>query len=167
MNADLYDFDYYTWTHRQAQLLRQGRFNELDVPHLIEELESMGTRERRELYHRLAILAAHLLKWIYQPNRRGNSWRRTIAVQRLGLADLLAVNPDLKLQLEEVLPKPTKKPGCLQPTNPSWSRRGFRLNRPSPPNKRWPKTIGRRQHHKRQAFRPFAPPMRLPKSVSF
>ena len=97
----VYDQDFYAWTQEQAALLRAGLFSELDIEHLTEELDSMGARERRELTNRLAILLAHLLKWQHQPERRGNSWRLTIEVQRLDLQDLLKQNPSLRPQLAE------------------------------------------------------------------
>jgi hypothetical protein len=33
MSATLHDLDFYTWTQRQAELLREGRFDELDTGH--------------------------------------------------------------------------------------------------------------------------------------
>lgn len=99
MSANLHDQDFYTWTSQQAELLRQGRFTDLDTEHLIGELESMGARERRELVNRLAVLAAHLLKWRYQPERRGPSWQRTIKIQRIEITDLLDENPGLQGEL--------------------------------------------------------------------
>ena len=113
MSALLHDRDFYTWTHQQADLLREGRFNELDSDHLIEELESMGARERRELGNRLAVLLAHLLKWKYQPERSGNSWRRTIKIQRIDIKDLLADNPGLKSELGEIFAKAYRKARVL------------------------------------------------------
>lgn len=98
MNA-IYDQDFHAWTQEQAAALRAGRFTELDIEHLAEELDSLGARERRELTHRLAVLLAHLLKWQHQPERRGNSWRLTVEVQRLDLQDLLSQNPSLRSQL--------------------------------------------------------------------
>ena len=97
----VYDQDFHAWTQEQAALLRAGLFSELDIEHLTEELDSMDARERRELTNRLAILLAHLLKWQHQPERRGNSWRLTIEVQRLDLQDLLKQNPSLRPQLAE------------------------------------------------------------------
>jgi hypothetical protein len=44
-----YDLDFFAWTQHTAALLREGRFDELDVEHLAEEVEDMGKRERREL----------------------------------------------------------------------------------------------------------------------
>jgi hypothetical protein len=73
-----YQKDFYSWTCEQAELLRAGRFNELDVFNLIEEIETMGRSEKRELESRLTVLLVHLLKWQYQPMRRGCSWQLTI-----------------------------------------------------------------------------------------
>lgn len=84
-----YEQDFYRWTQEQASLLREGRLSAIDVDHLIEELETMDARERRELTNRLRVLLAHLLTWRYQPGRRSRSWRATIDEQRLSLDDLL------------------------------------------------------------------------------
>lgn len=99
--TSLYETDFCKWTEQQADLCRQGRWSELDLEHLSEELASMGARERRELINRLAILLAHLLKWRYQPQSRGNSWRLTIRLQRLEVADVLRQNPSLRPRVEE------------------------------------------------------------------
>jgi hypothetical protein len=42
-----------------------------------------------------------LLKWIFQPERRGNSWIATIEEQRQRIARLLRKNPGLKSCLDE------------------------------------------------------------------
>ncbi len=101
MTTTLYEYDFAQWAQRQADLLRQGRLGDLDVEHLLEELDSMGASERRELVNRLAVLLTHLLKWQYQPNRRGNSWRLTIKIQRLDVAAVLRQNPSLQPRLHE------------------------------------------------------------------
>jgi hypothetical protein len=100
--ADLYDRDFYEWTVRNAELLRSGRATEADLEHIAEEIEDMGKREQRELYSRLKVLIAHLLKWQVQPDRRGSSWESTILVQRRDLKRLLAQNPSLKPHLAEL-----------------------------------------------------------------
>ena len=61
-----YDQDFYGWTQEQAALLRAGRLNDLDIENLIEEVETMGRSEKRELESRLTVLFVHLLKWKYQ-----------------------------------------------------------------------------------------------------
>jgi Domain of unknown function DUF29 len=97
----LYDEDLLAWAERQAAHLRAGQLDRLDVEHLIEELEAMAGKLRRELKNRLRILLAHLLKWQAQPKRRSRSWAATIAEQRAQIEALLEENPSLRPHLEE------------------------------------------------------------------
>jgi hypothetical protein len=99
----LYQRDWYAWTQTSAELLRQGRWHELDAVHIAEELESMGKSEQRALENRLTALLAHLLKWQYQPGRRGKSWQRTLIEQRKQIHKLLRENPSLQTKLESAL----------------------------------------------------------------
>ncbi len=103
--TSLHEQDFYAWTKQQADILKSGDVRVLDVHYLIEELENMGAREKRELVHRLTLLLGHLLKWVYQPERRGNSWIATIEEQRLEISDLIQDNPSLKYQLEQQFEK--------------------------------------------------------------
>jgi hypothetical protein len=98
-----YEQDFYGWTQEQAALLRAGRLNELDIENLIEEIETMGRSEKRALESRLSVLLCHLLKWHYQPARRGNSWMYTIIEQRMKFKKVLADNPGLKPQLQQLI----------------------------------------------------------------
>ncbi|EAA7389965.1 DUF29 domain-containing protein [Salmonella enterica] len=98
----IYTSDYYGWTQQQAELLRAGKLGDLDVNNLLEELESMGGSERRELESRLEVLFMHLLKWTYQPNFRGKSWTLTIKEQRRKIARRLEKSPSLKRELSEM-----------------------------------------------------------------
>jgi hypothetical protein len=63
----------------------------------------MGKTEKRELVNRLAVLLAHLLKWRFQPDLRGNSWRLTIEEQRYKVADHIDDNPSLKAMRDEAI----------------------------------------------------------------
>jgi hypothetical protein len=103
MKASNYETDFYTWTQQQAALLKAGRLSELDVENIIEEIETMGRSEKRSLESRLTVLLQHLLKWEYQPQRRGRSWSLTIREQRLKFVKLLNDNPGLKPQLADIL----------------------------------------------------------------
>lgn len=98
-----YENDFYGWTVEQANALRSGRLSELDIQNLIEEIETMGRSEKRALDSRLTVLLAHLLKWQYQPIRRGKSWQLTIEGQRISFFDVLNDNPSLKPQLDAIL----------------------------------------------------------------
>ncbi|MEH2010247.1 DUF29 domain-containing protein [Nostoc sp.] len=100
---NLYENDFYTWTQEQANLLRHQQWNQLDLPNLIEEIESLGRKERQELRNRLSILVGHLLKWEYQLKQRSRSWLATIRVQRREILKLISENLSLKPCLEEAL----------------------------------------------------------------
>ena len=65
-----YESDFVAWVERQAALLREGQFSELDRENLLEELESMGSNVHHKLRSRLIVLLAHLLKCQYQPKRK-------------------------------------------------------------------------------------------------
>lgn len=98
-----YNADFYGWTQQQADLLRTGRFAEIDIENLIEEVETMGRSEKRQLDSRLTVLLTHLLKWQYQADHRGKSWRLTIIAQRDNFSIVLQDNPSLKPQLDAIL----------------------------------------------------------------
>jgi len=102
---NLYETDFYAWTQQQALLLQQQQWTQLDLPNLIEEIESLGKQQRAELRNRLSVLIGHLLKWEYQSERRSRSWLATIRIQRLDISELLEENPSLKPYLEEALQK--------------------------------------------------------------
>ena len=98
-----YETDFYAWTQEQARLLDARQFDALDVPHLVEEITSLGKSEQRELYSRLSILLTHLLKLhhaaLERPEdvrRAGRGWRATVTTQRLGVAKILRENPSLR-----------------------------------------------------------------------
>ena len=103
MSTSLYEHDFYAWANEQAALLRAGNLSAADIEHIAEEIESMGKTEKRELVSRLAVLLLHLLKWQYQPVRRGASWQATIRVQRRDLTRHLKDNPSLKAKLGEAI----------------------------------------------------------------
>ncbi len=102
-NINLYEQDFNAWISTQIHLLKQGKISELDITHLITELEDMGKSQRRELLSHLKILIAHLLKWQFQlaqlESYEGKSWRRTIIEQRSQLKDLLDDMPSLKPEI--------------------------------------------------------------------
>jgi hypothetical protein len=91
----LYESDFFTWTQEQARLLRERRFHDLDLDNLIDEVESVGGSEKREIRNRLVVLIAHLLKWKFQPGGRGSSWSGTIVEQRQQILDVLSTSPSL------------------------------------------------------------------------
>ena len=101
MTTRFYDTDFYAWTLEQVDLLQSQQFAQLDVVNLIEEIESLGRKERQELRNRLGVLLGHLLKWQFQPEQRTNSWLGTIREQRVQIKFLLKDSPSLKPYLEQ------------------------------------------------------------------
>ena len=98
MTMATYETDFYQWTQQQAALLRQGEFNrvDLDLENIAEEIESMGRGQRHSLSSYLQNVLLHLLKWRYQPERRGNSWRLSILNGRHQIERLVKDSPSLK-----------------------------------------------------------------------
>jgi hypothetical protein len=86
---ELYEQDETAWLEAMAALAAAGRYAEMDHHNLSEYLAAMAKRDRREVFSRLVILLAHLLKWDFQPERRTGSWRATIRAQRRELRQLL------------------------------------------------------------------------------
>ena len=91
-----YEDDVAAWAEEQVALLRAGRWGLLDVEHIAEELEDMNISHRHQLAHRMTKLLGHLLKWRYQPARRGASWECTIRNQRDRICKLLQRMPSLR-----------------------------------------------------------------------
>ncbi|NBC32613.1 MAG: DUF29 family protein, partial [Alphaproteobacteria bacterium] len=90
-----YEQDFYTWTQEQAAFLKEGRFDLLDIPHLVEEVESMGKSQISEFASRLGVIIGHLLKLKVQTDRseaHERSWRTMIRVHCEDLADHLDEN---------------------------------------------------------------------------
>ena len=99
---NLYEQDFYLWIQATAEHLKEGNFDRIDIPNLVEEIESMGRSEKREFKSRLIVLLMHLLKWEYQPEKRSQSWHSTITEQRICLEGLLEDSPSLQPLILEV-----------------------------------------------------------------
>lgn len=68
LTQNLYETDFYAWTQEQATLLRHQQWSQLDLPNLIEEIESLGKQQRAELRNRLKVLIGHLLTLVGTPH---------------------------------------------------------------------------------------------------
>jgi len=101
--SELYDTDLVQWSEQQAQALRSRSANALDWDNLAEEIEGLARSDRREIRNRLAVICAHLLKWQFQPDGRGGSWRGSIVEARDRIADLIEESPSLRPYPETVL----------------------------------------------------------------
>jgi len=108
-----YEQNFPGWINQHIAWLKAGQFQELDIDHLIEELEGMATRDKNELVSHLVILVAHLLKWQFQLKQlnerwvefKGSSWRASIIEQRYRVKDQLENSPSLKRLVTEAITK--------------------------------------------------------------
>ncbi len=99
----LYETDFYVWTQEQARLLRQRKFDDLDLDNLVDEVQSVGSSEKREIRDRLRVLLAYLLKWKFQPGMRGSGWRTTIWEQRYCISEIIRGSPSLRSYFLQVM----------------------------------------------------------------
>ncbi|AFY62357.1 DUF29 domain-containing protein [Synechococcus sp. PCC 6312] len=97
----LYEQDFGLWAETMADLLAQGRFTELDIENLVEEVRDLSKRERDRLLSSLRLIVHHLLKWEYQPQRRSRSWQVTIQRERNNIRFYLKDSPVLKRYLTD------------------------------------------------------------------
>jgi hypothetical protein len=101
---DLYEEDFYVWAHDQAALLRAGRFDALDLEHLIEEVEDLAGSLKSAVRSRATTVMEHLLKLQHSPAQSPRlAWRQTIRTQRTRLLNDLT--PSLQRHLADRLPE--------------------------------------------------------------
>lgn len=93
----LYESDLNLWLEQTIAQLQAGNFHDLDIANLIEELDGLAGRDRRELKQRLTTLIEHLLKRCYIKSEYDYAgWVRTINRTRLAICDILKQSPSLK-----------------------------------------------------------------------
>ncbi|MBD2175791.1 DUF29 domain-containing protein [Pseudanabaena sp. FACHB-1998] len=97
----LYEQDYGLWAEQMADLLSEGRFAELDIENLVDEVRDLSKRERDRLLSSVRLIVHHLLKWDYQPELRSRSWQVTIQRERLHIIRYLKDSPSLKRYLTD------------------------------------------------------------------
>jgi hypothetical protein len=86
--SPLYDQDFYAWSKAQADLLRARRYAELDLDHLIEEVDDLGDALKRSVRKRLRTIMEHLLKLQHSPAQDPRpAWRASVRTQRVKLRD--------------------------------------------------------------------------------
>ncbi|WP_099240510.1 DUF29 domain-containing protein [Synechococcus sp. BDU 130192] len=98
-----YDQDYQLWLQQTLEKLRLRDYVAVDWEHLIDEIESMGKRDRHRLKSNLIILLMHLLQWDFQAEKRSGSWESTIIEHRRRIIDELEDSPSLRPYLQQIL----------------------------------------------------------------
>lgn len=98
-----YDADVFAWTRAQVDLLRDGRYDELDLPNLIEEIESLGNEQLHSIESYMVVLVEHLIKLSVSADidpRRG--WQNSVRNARRGIERRGRRSPSLRRQLPEI-----------------------------------------------------------------
>ena len=102
-SSKLYEQDFCLWAETMANLLKTRQLDQLDYENLIEEIEFMGGSQRSALRSDLKQVLIHLLKWVYQPSKRSDSWRYSLIEHRDRLEEAFEDSPSLKNYFDEVL----------------------------------------------------------------
>jgi hypothetical protein len=101
----LYEQDFSLWVKDTVQKLKAKNTENLDWENLIEEIEGLASRDRREIKHRLITLFEHALKRRYVPlNECYRGWELTIKRTQSKLQDILEDSPSLRSYLLEIMP---------------------------------------------------------------
>ena len=107
--ATSYDDDIYAWSQEQAAALRrlaQTRRdlpNELDLAHVAEEIEDVGSSELHRVESFLELLLLHLLKLASVPDAAsGRHWAAEIALQHRAVRKNLKMSMRQNLDLDEI-----------------------------------------------------------------
>ncbi len=113
--SERYDDDFLIWTERQAELLRRvaagDAVNEApDWTHIVEEIESLGKSDRREVRNRIATILLHLIKLQASPAAEPrNGWIDTVLEQRSRLHGVLNDSPSLRQAVGVMIAEETKQ----------------------------------------------------------
>jgi hypothetical protein len=102
-DGDLYHRDFLAWTQEQAEALRAAARTSnlpIDWENLVEEIETLGRSERRELTSRLRAVIEHLLKLSLSPAEAPRqAWIETVDRTRDEIEDVLEENPSLRREV--------------------------------------------------------------------
>ncbi len=100
----LYDKDFYAWTLDQAAVLRQlPPTDGVDLGHLAEEIEDLGSEQLRKVTSQLRNLLAHLLKAAFSRNAQVlGHWRRECRAFQLDARDHYSASMRRRIDLEDV-----------------------------------------------------------------
>ena len=97
------DEEFAAWIGHQAAALKSGRFDDLDIDDLADEVESLAKRDYRKLVSAVRIILLHMLKWDYQPEHRGQPWRASINEHRDRVWGELASSPSFRSRIPEAV----------------------------------------------------------------
>jgi len=103
----LYDTDFAAWARDTVQLLRERRFEEIDLDALIEEVEGLARADEHAMRSYLERLIEHLLKLTYASDvdfdRDQRGWRISARNARVKLLQRTEQVPSLRGYPEQIV----------------------------------------------------------------
>jgi hypothetical protein len=104
-SLSLYDTDYQRWLEQTLLQLKARDFHNIDIENLIEEIESLGRKDKRAISSYLIRLCEHLLKvkyWEAERERCFRGWVLEINHFRSEIELILKDSPSLIPFLTEI-----------------------------------------------------------------
>jgi hypothetical protein len=99
----LYDSDFALWIEETVKRLKSGNLAEADLDNLIEEVESLVKKDKRELENCLTTLFEHALKYRYVPlSDCYRGWENTLKRTQKELKKILRDSPSLRNYFQDV-----------------------------------------------------------------
>ncbi|MBF2058013.1 MAG: DUF29 domain-containing protein [Cyanobacterium sp. T60_A2020_053] len=92
---ELYEIDDHLWLEKTINLLKEQKFNDLDLENLIEELESLARRDKLAIKSLLQQIIRHLLLiqyWESERERNYPHWQSEIISFRIQINDQMTKN---------------------------------------------------------------------------
>lgn len=99
-NYPAYEEDYAAWLEAQMSLMRNARFDELDLENLIDEVNDLGVSNYKSFVSAIRIVLLHMLKWDIQEDHRSRSWSDTIEEHQRRVLDELESSPSYRSRAE-------------------------------------------------------------------
>ena len=92
---ELYEIDDYLWLERTIELLKEKKFDELDLENLIEELEDLGRERKNKVESLLRQIIIHLLLleyWSQEYQYNAAHWQAEVTEFRFQINGILTKN---------------------------------------------------------------------------
>ncbi len=102
-NYPAYLEDYGAWIAAQIELLRDGQFDELDIEHLLEEIEGLSRSDFDAFRSAIRIVLIHMLKWDIQTDYRSRSWAVSIDGHRERVRQRLEDSPSYRSRIDDAV----------------------------------------------------------------
>ncbi len=98
-----YDGDFCAWLEQQAALIRAGRFDQLDIQNIAEELEGLGRLDKRTVREHIRKIVLRLMTWENRLQQRDASSEIALHQSRDTVEDLVNDSPSLRPLLRSTL----------------------------------------------------------------